>query len=102
MVSLGLVTHDHLEGERRFDPPSGAEAAASVSAVRLCCFLIHRDPEQEAGEEEEDDGQPGVQRRRLRARGTSTGTDLHTEGGAAVRYWLPWLQFLQFLYNLMF
>lgn len=59
MVSLGLVTHDHLEGECL---NNWSLVQVPWRFLQQNCGCLHcRNSEQTAGEEEENDGQPGVQ-----------------------------------------
>lgn len=65
MVSLGLVTHDHLEGEcGKVVNPLRVFTSLNDSRQDLN-VVLHRDSEQKAGEEEKNDGKPRVQRRRV-------------------------------------
>lgn len=65
MVALGLVTTEHLEGES----VAAARSLPQHESRRDAAFVfVNRNPDEEAGEEEEEYGQPGVQRP-VRARG---------------------------------
>ncbi|MEQ2202961.1 hypothetical protein XENOCAPTIV_021205, partial [Xenoophorus captivus] len=68
MVSLGLVTHDHLEGERCSDWLHVRKLLQTdVFCSETLNFCPHRDPKQTTGEEEENDSQSSVQRSCVRA-----------------------------------